>query len=396
MREDNCKIGLCIAYKENHNNYGTSLLGYATLKIIENLGYDYEIIYYRKQRNIYELLRTLPLILITGGISVIKNRMKAKYNLKKFPDYAKGIQERTAAVNGFKEKYITKHLRTYAGFNNLCAGSLNYNLIIVGSDQVWLPVGLYTKFFNLLFVDEGIPKMSYSSSFGVSGIPFWQKKATRKYLDRFNAIGVREIRGKEIVESLTKQTATVVLDPTLLIDKDEWESLTKDCELVLKEEYIFCYFLGSNQDARKAATELKSETGLKIVFFRHMDEYIEADEQFGDYTPYNTDPADFVNYIKNARYVCTDSFHGTVFSIHFQRNFITFYRFDSNSKNSRNSRIDSLFSLLGLEQRLFKEDIISEILEPVDYDRVNEKLSVLKDESMHFLESNIRTCLNKG
>lgn len=390
---ENKKIGLCIAYKPNHNNYGTSLLGFATLKLITDLGYDCEIIHYKKKRNYFKLLLKLPLMMISGGFKTLNNGIGVKNNLRKYSHYANGIKERTLAVNKYKDQYFHPKFHTYEGYDALQKGSLNYDLVLVGSDQVWLPLGLYTKFFNLLFVDDHVAKISYASSFGVSSIPFWQKRQTRKYLNRFNAIGVREIRGKEIVESISDKKATVVLDPTLLISNTEWEKELADCNTVTEEDYIFCYFLGNNPSARNAANELKAQTGLKIVFCRHMDEYIEEDEQFGDFAPYDTSPADFANYIRNAKYVCTDSFHCTVFSIHFEKQFLTFYRFASASRNSRNSRIDSLFSLLNLQDRLYKKNINKEISASIDYLAVTDKLEELRKESLEFLTTNIETCL---
>ena len=386
----NKKIGLCIAYKENHTNYGTALLGFATQKIISDLGYDNEVIIYKKERNVIDLLTKAPFMLMSGGLKTFKNSRKFKKSLAQYPHYANGIKERVDVVNAYKEKYIVPNIRTYKGFNNLQKGSLNYSLVLVGSDQVWLPLGLYTKFFNLLFVDNSVPKLAYSSSFGVGQIPWWQKKATKHYLERFDAIAVRELKGKEIVESISNQKAEVVVDPTLLISRSDWEEHVKDCKLVTDEPYIFCYFLGTNMEARKAVNELKAKTGLKVVFCPHMDEYIADDESFGDYRPYDVSPADFANYIRNAQYVCTDSFHCTIFSIHFEKQFLTFYRFDSKSKNSRNSRIDSLFALLDLKERLYSGDINAQIVKSIDYKKVNGKLDQLVQKSKEFLSSNLK------
>lgn len=164
-------------------------------------------------------------------------------------------------------------------------GSLNYAAVVVGSDQVWTPMSLPNKFFNLLFVSDSVRKVAYASSFGVSEIPSFQRKATGAYLDRFYKIGVREQRGKEIVEELSHQKATVVADPTMLLSREEWEQEIADAHTTTEELYIFCYFLGTNQEARKAAKELKEKTGYKIITIRHMDEYVPEDELFGDEAP---------------------------------------------------------------------------------------------------------------
>ena len=310
--------------------------------------------------------------------------------LRKFPDYAKGIAGRTAAVNRYKTEHLEPYCKEYVGFDALCAGSLNYDLVLVGSDQVWLPLGLYTKFHNLLFVHETVPKVAYSSSFGVSQIPWWQKKQTKHYLERFDAIAVREIKGKEIVETLSNKKATVVLDPTLMISSEQWRAEADRSEFRIEEEYIFCYFLGNNPESRKAVTMLSRQTGLKIVFMPHMDEYIPSDEGFADYAPYEVSPVDFISLLRGAKYVCTDSFHATIFSLKFKKKFLTFYRFDPKSSNSRNSRIDSLFNLLGLQDRLFRGDnVVSQIKTQIDYEVIDGKLSELIKNSLKFLEESL-------
>ena len=255
---------------------------------------------------------------------------------------------------------------------------------------MWAPLSLPNKFFNLLFVDDSVKKVAYASSFGVSEIPNFQKKATGEYLDRFAHISVREQRGKEIVDSLSHKKAQVVADPTLLLNRDDWEKEIEDSKINETEPYIFCYFLGTNQDARKAVNELKAKTGLKIITIRHMDEYVPEDENFGDEAPYSIDPNDFVKYISRAEYVCTDSFHCTAFSIQFHRKFMTFYRFASNNKTGRNSRIDSLFNVLNINKNRIYNGDITLIYNTIDWNTVDEKLEVLRKTSIEFIKNALK------
>ena len=159
-------------------------------------------------------------------------RLVRKRILQKYPQYAEGIRLRTEAVNKYKEKKLIPLFHEYVGYDALHEGSKNYSAVVVGSDQVWTPMSLPNKFFNLLFVDDSVPKIAYASSFGVSEIPQFQKKATGKYLNRFAYIGVREQRGKEIVDSLSHQTAQVVADPTLLLSREEWEAEISDSPIM--------------------------------------------------------------------------------------------------------------------------------------------------------------------
>lgn len=383
------KIGCVIAYTPNQNNYGTSLQGYAMLRKIKDMGFDVEVIYYKKQLTFMQKLAFVWNAWRVGEMKEILLRLNHNKVLNKHPQYAKGIKERTRAVNGYKGKKLLPFFHEYFGYEALHEGSKNYDVVVVGSDQVWTPMSLPNKYFNLLFVDDSVRKVAYASSFGVSIIPKFQQKATGAYLDRFYKIGVREQRGKEIVDTLSHQKAQIVTDPTLLLSRLEWEQeidVTPNYNIDTSVPYIFCYFLGTNQDARKAANELKQQTGYKIVTIRHMDEYVESDETFGDEAPYDVDPNDFVRLISKAAYVCTDSFHCSVFSIIFHRQFMTFYRFAKGNKSSRNSRIDSLFNLFGLQQRLYGGDI-SAIKKYVNWKNVDLKLHTLREESVSFLRN---------
>lgn len=386
--ENKKKIGCVIAYTKGHNNYGTSLQGYAMLKKIQQLGYEVEVIQYTKRLSVWQKMKFVVNALRAGEWKNIKHRLTDKQILKKYPAYAAGIAERTKAVDAYKQKKLTPLFHEYIGYDALHKGSLNYDAVVVGSDQVWTPMSLPNKFFNLLFVDDRVRKVAYASSFGVSEIPSFQRKATGAYLDRFYKIGVREQRGKEIVEELSHQKATIVADPTMLLSREEWEQEIADAHTTTNEPYIFCYFLGTNQEARKAANELKAKTGYKIITIRHMDEYVPEDEQFGDEAPYSIDPNDFVKYISRAAYICTDSFHCTVFSILFHRQFMTFYRFAATNKTGRNSRIDSLFNILGLQDRLYAGNVFA-IDHLITYDKVDEKLKKLRENSLAFLKSSL-------
>lgn len=381
------KIGCVIAYRKGHTNYGTSLVGYALLKKLQQLGYEVEVINYIKRLTLIQKIEWVVNAIRCGEIKNVLARFTEKNKLAKYPNYAIGIAKRTKAVEFYKARKFIPFFRDYVGYDCLCVGSKSYNAVVVGSDQVWTPMGLPTKFYNLLFVDDSVRKVAYASSFGVSVIPLFQHKATGAYLDRFYEIGVRELKGKEIVDSLSHQKAQIVADPTLLLDREEWSEEIKESKVKLDEPYIFCYFLGTNMEARKAANELKAKTRYKIVTLRHMDEYIPEDEQFGDYAPYDVNPNDFLAYIKNAAYVCTDSFHCSAFSIQFHKQFMTFYRFAVESKIGRNSRIDSLFNTIGISRNHIYDGDISKIDEPIDWGTVDKRLEGFRENSLLFLKS---------
>ena len=122
-----------------------------------------------------------------------------------------------------------------------------------------------------------------------------------------------------------------------------------------------------------------------MVILPHIDNYHAMDDGLGDIDLHDVDPFDFIRLIQDAKYVVTDSFHGSVFSILMHKQFITFYRKPSSEKGNTNSRIDSLFNILGLSDRLYKNDIYEQMQKEIDYNYVEEKISVLRKESLEFL-----------
>lgn len=377
------KIGICACY--DNYNYGSMLQAYATQAIITELGYSNEYIVYKKKKNLKFVVNSAPRIFNGYFIQAQINSMKKKKELKKHPEVCKSIEIRKKAFNKFQKDYYKEFSKPYIGYKNLKKGAENYDSIVVGSDQLWLPIGLGTNFYNLMFVPDNINKISYATSFGVSSIPWYQKSRTKKYLNRIKYLSTREIKGKEIIKEISGRDAEVVVDPTLLFNGKEWLEKIKN-KNIIEEKYIFCYFLGKVVQYRKEAEKLASEKGYKIVTIPHLDEFVEYDESFGDIRLYDVGPAEFVNLIRNAEYICTDSFHGTVFSLLNHKKFIIFNRFQEGSKNSRNSRIDSLCTQLNISDRRYDGNI-NNINKEIDYEAVDKKLDELRDKSKLFLKN---------
>lgn len=344
------------------------LQAFATVRMLEERGVSYELIQYKKRRSIPEKIQSLPRLLNGVLLNDKYEAFKKKLGKKKHPEFAKNDTIRMEAFRRFKEDSFTRLSPVFTGYQELCRGAERYSAVMTGSDQLWSPAGLPTNYYNLMFVPEHIRKISYASSFGVSQIPWYQKKRTAQFLNRLEFISMRENRGSEIVEELTGRHVPAILDPVFQFDRAGWEKLVPEKKLI-DGPYIFAYFLGANPEHRKAVGDLSRKTNFKIVALRHLDQYVEADESFGDIAPYDIGPAEFLNLIRGAEYVCTDSFHGTCFSIIHQKKFLVFDRYSNASRTSKNSRIDSLTCNLGLTERRYSGDV-TKIVQEIDYKEV--------------------------
>lgn len=376
------KIGLAVCY--DTKNFGSQLQVLATVKKIEELGYLTEIIRYKKKLTPTFVVQTIPRLF---NKAFIQNKLAVKKKQKQImenPSVYEKVKIRNKRFDQFVDTYFPNLSKPYPGWETLVKETaVNYDAYLCGSDQLWLPHNLGSHFYTLEFAPDNKPKIAYATSFGVSQIPNVQKRATRKYLSRFQTLSTREIAGQKIIEALTGKKAKVVCDPTLLFDSDGWAKIIPDYR-VIDEQYVFCYFLGTNEQHRQAANMFKEQTGLKLVTCPFLDNFVESDRSFGDIQIFDMDSADFVNLIRHAEYILTDSFHGSVFSILYHKKFMTFNRFVDGT-NSRNSRIDSLCALLGLEQRRFFGNVM-DVQTDVEWDAVEEKLIALRSQSIQFLQ----------
>lgn len=376
------KIGLSVCY--DTKNFGSQLQVLATVKKIEELGYQTGIIRYKKKMSPRFVLQSLPRLFNSYFIRNKITHMKRRRAIRQHSEIAEKVRIRDKRFHRFVDENFHNLSEPYVGWNQLVNKSArDFDAFLCGSDQLWLPSNLGSHFYTLEYAPDDKPKIAYATSFGVSQIPWYQKRRTAAYLNRFQSLSTREVAGSRMIRELTQREAPVVCDPTLLFGAAAWDEMIPR-RAVIDEPYIFAYFLGTNPVHREAAEELRKQTGLRIVTCPFLDNYVESDRQFGDVQLFDMDSADFVNLIRNAAYVLTDSFHGSVFSILYHKQFITFNRFLEGS-NSRNSRIDSLCAILGLGERRYDGDI-TVIDREIAYERVDERIAGLRESSIDYLK----------
>lgn len=376
------KVGLCVRY--DCNNYGSMLQIMATQKAIKDCGEVYEHIRYDKKTVLF-ILKNLNRLFNPYFIQGKLSELKKEKGMARDSEVKKGNLLRVKKFEEYRKKYIGPYSPVYKGYSKLVKGTENYSTIMVGSDQLWTPAGIQSKFYNLLFVPDNIKKIALATSFGITEIPKNQLKLTKHYLERIEYLSVREMSGAEIIKRLTNRSALVAVDPTLLYTGKEWLDIFP-YERQFEEKYVFAYFLGTEVAHRKVVEEFAKKKKLKIVTCPALDEYVPYDSTFGDRREYAVGPIEFLNLIRGAEYVFTDSFHGTIFSILNHKNFLTFNRYSDEIRKGKNSRIDSLFSLLDLKSRHFNsKKSLDELENEIDYDEVEKKLESLRNKTWNFL-----------
>lgn len=388
------KLALVTCYFQP--NYGSQLQAYATQLLFDKLGVENETICIdgiqgeiNKAKYKYFLSRIWDINTVKDKWATVKKAVAAK---TKGDEYKQNMAMRRKMFYDFSHTMfnISKVYHSKAEITSLAH---NYCGFVVGSDQLWLPSNIEGDYYSLNFVPTDVPKIALSTSFGISQLPKAQAAKAAKFLKRIDFISVRETSGQKLVKQLANRNVPVVCDPTILFTAEEWGCITKK-DRFYEEPYIFCYFLGNNPEQREFVKRVKEETGFKIVQLQHCDEYIKSDVCFPDYAPYNVGPAEFVQLIRDAEYVFTDSFHASVFSLLHKKKFFTFRRYNNDSVVSTNGRLYSLLSLVGQENRLLKgnENVKVTLGMPIDYDKVHAKLAELRD----FTKSYVKEALTKS
>lgn len=264
----------------------------------------------------------------------------------------------------------------------LLALNEKYDKFVVGSDQVWnLKCNGYDGAFFLDFVSDDSKKVAYAASFGTYDLNPDDKSLYEKYIKRFESISVRENSGVNLVKNLTGKDSISCMDPVLLAGRNFWES-KKDKSFNSKEKYIFVYHLGHGKRVAKFAKQLKKSTGLKVFFatghLGNMVYYSIFDENVS-----SASPEQFLSLISGAEFVVTNSFHATVLSIVFRKQFYTISKGDE--KNSYNTRIFNLLSDYDLKERIMSEFHHIALISNEKYDAVEEKIIFLAKNSLLFL-----------
>ena len=384
------KVGIVSCYFKN--NYGSALQAYATKVILDNNKIPNETINidnnidFKKGKRKYYLSQLSNFEFIKSKFGMIK----LKLDRKLVKDLNKNICIREKKYKEFRKEFnLSKNANTYNELSKMA--EQNYTDVIVGSDQLWLPVNVVADYYTLNWVPDNVNKISYSTSFGISKIPEKYNELYDKFLKRINHLSVREESGVKIVKDITGLDAKLVCDPTMLLTKEEWNDVATK-ERMVKDKYILCYFLGSNIKHRKFAEKLKEATGFKIVSLNHADEYVKYSDEFCDYALYDVGPKEWINLVKNAEYVCTDSFHGTVFSLIFNKIFFTFRRYVTENKVATNSRIDGLLDIAGenKERIITGDENVEDVLKlNIDFNKLNENIKKYRNASKEWLLNSI-------
>jgi len=357
------KIGIITFHRSQ--NYGATFQVFALQKTLDNLGINNYVIDYRnkKMEKVFKLQRNLLK-------AVINYLCCAPLSYRKKSIFDRFFQENIKMTKTYHSGNIKgcKELQDFTGF-------------ITGSDQVFAHIFTdFDKNYFLDFAGEEQKRYSYAASFGSCSIPGRYRPEYRRLLDRFHRISVREESGAALVRELSNQDAEVHIDPTLLLSRQEWHKISRTCR---RKRYLFVYVMQEPNYLLECAQRLAEQHQLDIIYV--------GEKQFLAGKPYSSDqrfhyvpalpPYEFLGYLEQADYVLTNSFHGTVFSILFQKKFLV----EPQAKMDLNTRVINLLDTLQITGRSIHGNDCPDIEQIPDWNSVEMRLEELRKEAMQYL-----------
>ena len=336
-------------------------------------------------------------------IDFSNKNQKALYSVLYKKLTLKNIVKNMLCIPGYKhikqhyedyENYIRTHFilseGSYENTDELIGIEKNYDALICGSDQIWNVNCDDGDDAYFLSFAKNIKKVAYAPSLGavnIANTPIEQKY--RDFLMDFSALSVREENGKAWLESLTKRNVDLLLDPTLLLDKADWEKFIEPCDEIPSGQFIFYYAFSFSQENNRAVAKLARELQMPVIIIESKQWYIKGLSRYKEFhLTTHSSPNYFLNMMKNAACVITTSFHGSAFSTIFGKKFL-YIKGEKHDK--QDDRTEGLLRRLRLLRRHVTVDQISKerLLEDIEYDSVHTKIKELKKGSIAYLDKNL-------
>lgn len=371
------KIGIITLF--GYFNFGNRLQNYALEEAIRKTGFEVETVVIQSKAEIRK--QKIKKIFLGLGRKILESEKKV---LQYRPEFIKKIlgkisrrvekKEKDKYLENFSKELLNEKFYKYSK-KELKKINDEYKYFVVGSDQVWNPHYL-NKIGSIYFLEfaNKEKRISYSPSFGVAAIPKEYRSEYKSNLLNMGTLSVRELAGQKIIKELTGRDSEILVDPTLLITKNEWLEIACPANNKPTEKFLVTYFLGDVDSKTKEKIRLVAQkNGLKIVRL--------ADKK--DKNHFKNGPREFIDYINSAQVVLTDSFHGTVFSILMETPFIVYKK---NGSDSMYSRIETLLDMFSLKSREVKNIKSDEQVFKADFSHVHEILELERKKAYSYLK----------
>ena len=374
------RVAICTLFHKNYN-YGGSLQGLALQNVLRDMGLDAYLVTYNDKANKNPIYTTLLSRCTQYSFIEICCKIKEILTATTHSEIKAKIKPRIELFDRFISNNF--YMTDLYSDGSLSLLEKEFDVIISGSDQVWNPNAVRKLYLQDFSVSNGTKKVAYAASISRNKLNNKEAKIMIPCIEKFDAIGVREKTASDILGSFGIKDAKIVLDPTMLLSVDEWNNVAAPC--FVTEPYVLVYSF-SDCPFKDSLSDFYIKKNMKVVFIPYAKQKYNSFDNNCDLIPmWNVGPAEFLSLIKNSEFVYTDSFHGSVFSILFNKQFAVYER-DKSGTTSKNSRMYDLLSIFGLDSRMIRDDHKKVLENKIDFSNVNEILEKKRIESWTWLK----------
>lgn len=362
-----------------HANYGGLLQAYALQTVLERMGHEVVV---------FDSPNYMPISFLKKCLAYPK-RFVDKYILGKNIKITREttFNRETAIIRRYVQPFTDKYIHRYEVTNLNSLKNEDFDALIVGSDQIWRPVlfkNIEDAFFDFAR-DWDVKRIAYSASFGVDTWEYSHEQTLNceELIQMFDAVSVREKSGVDLCRNkLGRYDVEWVLDPTMLLGKSDYESVIAKSHVPMQENQgeLFFYILDETPLKKKILTHLSDEMGYRpFKVSAPIDDFSLPAEQ-------RVQPPveQWLTAFRDAKFIVTDSFHASVFSILFQKQFVVI-----GNQFRGSTRMQSLLEMFGLQERMVSSIHDVKNLNMIDYHVISERLAFLKSKSLSFLEKSL-------
>lgn len=374
-------------------NYGNKLQNYAVQAVLKKFGYISETITNNTRqgtKNSTSLTTLIAKLKPSYLLKVLRTRTANALHIKNDGEgvlqsliwkfiyknrIAAAMEQRKNSFARYDETNIIRSKISISMDNIDVEGIGDYEYFVCGSDQVWNPYYPQNSMIEFLCFVPEYKRVAYAPSFGVNHIPDHKIQLYKSWISAIPHLSVREEQGATIINELTGRDATVLVDPTFMLNKDEWLTVARKPDLLsVGDKFVLTYFLGNKKrEYQRVIHNMAESAGCRVI---NLGEIREFDS-------YAVDPGEFIYLVSKAALVCTDSFHGAVFSIIMRTNFLVFNRVEDG--HSMGSRLETLLRKFGMEDRLYnKMQSVNDVFK-TDFSGIDRIVGIERDKAFGYL-----------
>ncbi len=370
MNEERKKIGLVTFYSDN---YGSCLQAFALYNTIKNMGFDPVLVRYSRTNQGESRKGLLNKLKNHSVLSLIKALLNYRM-----------IHGKKESFNKFREKQFPFTEKSYSKNDDKTELDKLFDVFVCGSDMMWCETFQQDWEHHFLRFTTKDKRVSYAPSFGINSISEENLNRCREYLSGFRpqCLSCRDISGVEMIKEKFGLESHHVVDPTMLFTKEQWNSFISD-ERFIQKPYVLLYLFGGQKNGRDKILQQVQKWNIGSL------KSISINGNHRINNP-NIGPFEYLRLFRDAEFIITDTFHGLMFSLIYEKPFVVLTREDGLHWSKYSDRMTAQLDMLGIPERYHDSNLpMPDSFKNLNYSSISEKIACLRDKSLIYLQNAI-------